>query len=98
MYDEVTACVKQNKCSEKLEYVEIAAGETRGTIHKAVTLVDESCKLRGGAGRYRGGAGVTRQGLVGTWGGLGEGLVGTGGGAGRYRGGVGEGLVGTGEG
>ena len=48
MYDEVKACVEENQCSEKLEYVDIAADETRGTIHKAVTLVDESCKLRVG--------------------------------------------------
>ena len=50
MYDEVAACVRDNECTEKLEYVRLAAGQARGTIHSAVTLVAEGCRLHGGTG------------------------------------------------
>ena len=50
MFDEVSACVRDNECTEELPYVRHAAGQARGTIQRAVNLVDEGCRLRGGTG------------------------------------------------
>ncbi len=50
MYDEVGTCVYDHDCTEDLKYVAQAAGQVRGTIHSAVNLVVEGCRLHGGAG------------------------------------------------
>ena len=51
LYDQVSVCVWKNRCDESLMYVAEAAGQTRGTIHRGVTLVEEGCRLHSGAGQ-----------------------------------------------